>query len=104
MQTGSGPRYHRRRVRACVVSREGGHRSHSQRDDCRCGTGELDMEPQPQNTTVTLPQRVAMLFRALSIDPVGVAKALPGEWRQKQMKSPYAESDFERDWYERLHG
>jgi hypothetical protein len=64
----------------------------------------MNMEPPPQNATVTLPQRMAMLFRALSVDPVGVARALPGEWRQKQMKSPFAESDFESDWYERLHG
>ena len=45
-----------------------------------------------------------MLLRALTSNPVGAAKSLPGEWRQKRGKSPFAESDFEDDWYERLHG
>ena len=55
-------------------------------------------EPSP-----TLPQRLALLLRELTVDPVGVARALPGEWRQKRMKSPFTETDFEQDWYERLH-
>jgi hypothetical protein len=59
---------------------------------------------QAPNATVTLPRRVALLLRELTIDPVGVARSLPGEWWQKQGKSPFAESDFDEDWYERLHG
>lgn len=54
--------------------------------------------------TPTLPRRVAMLLRELTINPVGVARSLPGEWLQKHGQSPFAESDFEEDWYERLHG
>jgi hypothetical protein len=59
---------------------------------------------QTPGASPTLPQRLALFLRELTFDPVGVAKALPGEWRQKQMKSPFTESDFARDWYERLHG
>ncbi|MGH3261079.1 MAG: class I SAM-dependent methyltransferase [Trebonia sp.] len=36
--------------------------------------------------------------------PVRVARALPGEWRQRRGKTPWTESDFDNDWCERLHG
>jgi hypothetical protein len=59
---------------------------------------------QVPKTATALPQKVAQLLREFTIDPVGVARSLPGEWWQKQGKSPFTESDFEEDWYERLHG
>jgi hypothetical protein len=33
-----------------------------------------------------------------------VARALPGEWRQRRGRTPWTESDFDDDWFEHLHG
>jgi hypothetical protein len=35
--------------------------------------------------------------------PIRVARALPGEWRQRRGKTPWTESDFDDDWYRHLH-
>jgi hypothetical protein len=44
------------------------------------------------------------ILRELPAHPVSVARALPGELRQQQQKSPWTEADFDDDWYEHLHG
>jgi hypothetical protein len=44
------------------------------------------------------------ILREFPAHPVRVAKALPGEWRQRRGKTPWTESDFDDDWYEHLHG
>lgn len=43
------------------------------------------------------------VLREFPAHPVGVARALPGEWQQRRGRSPWAESDFDADWLERLH-
>jgi len=35
--------------------------------------------------------------------PVRVARALPGEWRQRRGRTPWTESDFDDNWYEHMH-
>jgi hypothetical protein len=49
------------------------------------------------------PRKAGRILREFAIDPVGVARALPGEWRQKHETSTFTESDFDDDWYEHLH-
>jgi len=43
------------------------------------------------------------IVREFPAHPVRVTRALPGEWRQRRGKNPWAESDFDDDWFERLH-
>jgi len=43
------------------------------------------------------------IAREFPSHPVRVAKALPGEWRQRRGRPPWTESDFDDDWYEHLH-
>jgi hypothetical protein len=50
------------------------------------------------------PREVAHALRAFASDPVTVVRALPGEWQQKRGLGPIAESEFDDDWYEHLHG
>src|SRR5580698_5533428 len=50
------------------------------------------------------PGKAGRILREFAIDPVGVARALPGEWRQKHETPAFTESDFDDDWYEHLHG
>jgi hypothetical protein len=59
---------------------------------------------QAPQANLTLPRKVGLLLRELTIDPVGVTRSLPGEWWQKKGKSPFTESDFDDDWYGSLHG
>jgi hypothetical protein len=44
------------------------------------------------------------VLREFPTHPISVARALPGELRQQQKKSPWTESDFDEDWLEHLHG
>ena len=43
------------------------------------------------------------LVRALVVDPIGAARALPGEFRQRHGSVKYGNSELNRDWFERLH-
>ena len=43
------------------------------------------------------------LVRALAVDPIGAARALPGEFRQRHGSVKYGDSELDRDWFERLH-
>ena len=52
----------------------------------------------------TWPRELGLVLREFPTHPVQVAKALPGEWRQRFGKTPWTESDFDEDWYEHLHG
>jgi hypothetical protein len=59
--------------------------------------------PSPGKVTRRLRQ-AAVLLPELAAHPVRVARSLPGEVRQRRGKTPFTESDFDEDWYERLHG
>jgi hypothetical protein len=52
----------------------------------------------------TFTREVLPVLGEFATHPVQVAKALPGEWRQRRGKTPWTESDFDDDWYEHLHG
>ena len=52
----------------------------------------------------TLIRESLPILGEFAVHPVRVAKALPGEWRQRRGKTPWKESDFDDDWYEHLHG
>jgi len=43
------------------------------------------------------------ILREFPFHPVRVAKALPGEWRQRRGTTPWTEADFDDDWYRHLH-
>ena len=51
-----------------------------------------------------LARELGPIVREFSSHPVRVAKALPGEWRQRRGTEAFTESDFDDDWYEHLHG
>ena len=61
------------------------------------------MSPAAQQAAVTRLRKVPQLLREFATDPIGVFRALPGEWLQKHGESPFTESDFNEDWYEQLH-
>jgi hypothetical protein len=48
-------------------------------------------------------RELATILREFPTHPVRVIRALPGEWRQRRGKNPWVESDFDDDWFERLH-
>jgi Methyltransferase domain len=48
-------------------------------------------------------RELGTILREFPAHPVRVAKALPDEWKQRFGKTPWAESDFDDDWYEHLH-
>jgi Methyltransferase domain len=48
-------------------------------------------------------RELGSVLREFPAHPVRVARALPGEWSQRRGSDPYAESDFDDDWYEHLH-
>jgi len=52
----------------------------------------------------TVARELGAVLREFPTHPVQVAKALPGEWRQRRGKTPWTESDFDDHWYEHLHG
>jgi hypothetical protein len=52
----------------------------------------------------TLARELAPVLREFAVHPVRVVRALPSEWRQRRGTSPWAEDDFDDDWYEHLHG
>ena len=54
--------------------------------------------------TKTLVREILPILGEFATRPVQVARALPGEWRQRRGKTPWKESDFDDDWYEHLHG
>jgi Methyltransferase domain len=49
------------------------------------------------------PRKAGRILRELANDPLGVARALPGEWRQKHETPAFADSDFDDHWNEHLH-
>lgn len=51
----------------------------------------------------TLARELGAVLREFPAHPIRVARALPGEWRQRRGKFPWTESDFDDDWYEHLH-
>ena len=51
-----------------------------------------------------LTRQLGLILREFPVHPVRVARALPGEWRQRRGATPWTESDFDDDWYEHLHG
>ena len=52
----------------------------------------------------TVVRELGIVLREFPTHPVQVARALPGEWRQRRGKTPWTESDFDDNWYEHLHG
>jgi hypothetical protein len=48
-------------------------------------------------------QELIPLLRAFAADPAGVARALPGEIRQRRGSEQYVDSDVDEAWYEHLH-
>jgi Methyltransferase domain len=52
----------------------------------------------------TLARDVLPALREFAAHPARVARALPGEWRQRRGKTPWSESDFDDNWFEHLHG
>jgi hypothetical protein len=52
----------------------------------------------------TVARQAWIILRELPVHPIGVARALPGELRQRRGRVPWTESDFDDDWYEHLHG
>jgi hypothetical protein len=52
----------------------------------------------------TLQRELGPVLRAFAAHPVRAAKALPSEWRQRRGRSPWAESEFDDNWFEHLHG
>ena len=67
-------------------------------------SAETDIEPNEQTTLRRRFLELGIVLREFSTHPVQVAKALPGEWRQRLGKAPWTESDFDEAWYEHLHG
>ncbi|MGH3277617.1 MAG: class I SAM-dependent methyltransferase [Trebonia sp.] len=51
----------------------------------------------------TLAREVPHVLCEFAAHPIRVARALPGEWRQRRGKSPWTESNFDDDWDEHLH-
>jgi hypothetical protein len=51
----------------------------------------------------TLARELPIILREFAANPIRVIRALPDEWRQRRGKSPWAESDFDRDWFQKLH-
>ena len=51
----------------------------------------------------TVVRELGTVLREFPTHPVQVARALPGEWRQRRGKTPWTESDFDDNWYEHLH-
>jgi hypothetical protein len=51
----------------------------------------------------TLAREFPVVLRELTVHPLRVIKALPSELRQRRGRSPWAESDFDDDWFEHLH-
>jgi hypothetical protein len=52
----------------------------------------------------TLAREGPVILREFAAHPLRVIRALPAEWRQRHGSSPWAESDFDDDWFEHLHG
>jgi hypothetical protein len=52
----------------------------------------------------TLIREMVPILGEFAVRPMQVARALPDEWRQRRGKTPWQESDFDDDWFERLHG
>jgi hypothetical protein len=50
------------------------------------------------------PRRVRKVSRAFAADPVGVARALPGEILQRRGHAQYGPADLDDVWEEHLHG
>jgi hypothetical protein len=50
-----------------------------------------------------LARELGPIAREFASHPVRVAKALPGEWRQRRGTEAFTESDFDDDWFEHLH-
>jgi Methyltransferase domain len=48
-------------------------------------------------------QKIARLLRALATDPIGVSRALPGEYRQTRGTLQYGDAEVEPVWNRRLH-
>jgi Methyltransferase domain len=48
-------------------------------------------------------QKLVPFLRAFAVDPLGVARALPGELRQKRGTQQYSTADADEAWYEHLH-
>lgn len=48
-------------------------------------------------------QKIMHMLRALAVDPVGVGRALPGEYRQTRGTEQYAAADVDESWDEHLH-
>jgi hypothetical protein len=49
-------------------------------------------------------RELAPVARAFPAHPVRVLRALPDEWRQRMGRASAAETDFDPDWNEHLHG
>jgi Methyltransferase domain len=49
------------------------------------------------------PQKLVRLLRAFAVDPVGVTRALPGEYRQTRGTELYRQKDLDDAWDEHLH-
>jgi Methyltransferase domain len=54
-------------------------------------------------STQSRPQKLARLLRAFAVDPVGVSRALPGEYRQTRGTEMYRPKDLDAAWDEHLH-
>jgi Methyltransferase domain len=51
----------------------------------------------------TVVRKILPILGEFAANPVRVARVLPDEWRQRRGKTQLKESDFDDDWYERLH-
>jgi Methyltransferase domain len=61
------------------------------------------MEPQAPVRYLANPRKVGRILREFAVHPVRVARAMPGEWRQKHDTGTFTESDFDNDWCKHLH-
>ena len=48
-------------------------------------------------------QKIVRLLRAFAVDPIGVSRALPGEYQQKRGNEQYLEAEVDEAWDEHLH-
>jgi hypothetical protein len=74
-------------------------------------TTRITQIPAPARTlartvrwVVQHPEEIGRVARAFAANPVGAARALPGEYRQRRAQSVYGSTDWDDAWYEHLHG
>jgi hypothetical protein len=74
-------------------------------------TTKINQIPAPARTlartmrwVVQHPGEIGRVARAFATNPVGTARALPGDYRQRRGQSIYGGSDWDDAWYEHLHG